>query len=78
MTLEKILLIPTSLEADDVKRRMENGILQVKGWHESVLRSYHILDKVCEMVTRGDSKETILEVVALLRNNIQKSEGGNP
>lgn len=41
--------------------------------HESVFRSYHILDKVMEMVIRGDSKETIIEVVNFL-NQIEKYE----
>ncbi len=34
--------------------------------HESLYRSYHILKQVMEMVNRGDSKETIAEVVELL------------
>lgn len=36
--------------------------------HESIFQSYHILDKVLQMVDRGDSKETIFEVVELLRS----------
>ncbi len=36
--------------------------------HESVLRSFHIVSHVLKMVQRGDSKETILEVVTLLKN----------
>lgn len=39
--------------------------------HESCYRSFHILRKVVEMVNRGDSKETINEMVELL-NNTQK------
>lgn len=35
--------------------------------HESCFRSYHILDQVLNMVERGDSKETIFEVVEFLR-----------
>lgn len=31
--------------------------------HESVLQSYQLLKKVKEMVERGDSRETILEVI---------------
>lgn len=31
--------------------------------HESLLRSYQTLEKVKEMLNRGDSKETILEVI---------------
>lgn len=35
--------------------------------HESTYRSYHILNMVLEMIERGDSKETIVEVVNFLR-----------
>ena len=36
--------------------------------HESVFKSYHVLAKVLEMIERGDSKETIQEVVSMLGN----------
>lgn len=39
----------------------------VSAIHESCYRSYHILDQVLNMVKRGDSKETIFEVVEFLR-----------
>lgn len=35
--------------------------------HESCYRSYHILEQVLQMVERVDSKETIFEVVDMLR-----------
>lgn len=35
--------------------------------HESVFRSYHILDHVLKMIEREDSKETIFEVVEFLK-----------
>jgi len=35
--------------------------------HESCFRSYHILSQVLEMIERGDSKETISEIVEYLR-----------
>ena len=35
--------------------------------HESVYRSYDILEHVLKMVERGDSKETIFEVVEFLK-----------
>lgn len=46
MEIGHIIEMPTSLEKN----------------HESILRSYHILRKVMEMVNRGDSKETINEL----------------
>lgn len=45
--------------------------ISIENLHESCFRSYHILDKVLEMIGRNDSKETINEVVELLR---QRSE----
>lgn len=36
--------------------------------HESVYRSYHILEYVLLMVERGDSRETIYEMAELLRS----------
>jgi len=36
--------------------------------HESIFRSYHILRFIIEMVERGDSKETIIEVYNFLNN----------
>lgn len=36
--------------------------------HESLFKSYHILEIVLEMVKRGDSKETIFEVVEHLKD----------
>jgi hypothetical protein len=38
----------------------------VNNIHESTYRSYHILNKVLEMVKRGDSKETIQDIAKLL------------
>ena len=35
--------------------------------HESLYRCYHVLNYISTMVVRGDSKETILEVIGLLR-----------
>ncbi len=39
--------------------------------HESLLRSFHILNHVLDMVNRGDSKETIFEVVQLLKSKVK-------
>jgi len=36
--------------------------------HESVLRSYNILEYVLEMVGRGDSKQTIKDVANYLQH----------
>ena len=36
--------------------------------HESIFRSYHALQYLIEMVERGDSKETIIEIINFIRN----------
>jgi hypothetical protein len=53
---------------------MEHTLKQIQGRpttldniHESCFRSYSILDHVLKMVERGDSKETIFEVVEFLK-----------
>lgn len=58
MTLKEITEMPTCLGNS----------------HESVLRSFHILDLVLEMVERGDSKETIQETAEYLRMHHGKKE----
>jgi hypothetical protein len=41
--------------------------------HESLYRSYHILDYVLKLVERDDSKDTIFEVVDYLRaKNVER------
>lgn len=42
--------------------------------HESSFRSYHILEQVLKMVEREDSKETIFEVVELLKQHPVETE----
>lgn len=42
--------------------------------HESVYRSYHILSYVLAMIARGDSKQTIFEIVELLRQRPIETE----
>lgn len=37
--------------------------------HESAFRSYHILNQVLKMVDRNDSRDSIFEVVELLKSN---------
>jgi hypothetical protein len=49
------------LEMDSV-REYENCKV-----HESVFQSYHIVDFVYNMARRGDSSETIVQVINLIR-----------
>ena len=34
--------------------------------HESLFKSYHVLEQIRQMLERGDSKETVLEVIEFL------------
>lgn len=38
--------------------------------HESCFRSYHVLNLTLEMIERGDSKETIFDMVEFLSGRI--------
>lgn len=58
MDLRLIQLMPTTL--DNV--------------YESCYRSYHILERVLEMIERGDSKDSIFELVAFLKEYPAKHE----
>ncbi len=57
MTIDEIKNMPTCYKS-----------LSGRESHESLLRSYHILNKIIEMVDREDSKETIIEVFKFLRD----------
>ena len=50
MTIEEIQQLPTV----------------IGNTHESCFRSYHVLDLTLEMIKRGDSKETIFDIVKFL------------
>ncbi len=58
MELHKIIEMPTTF----------------KNIHESCFRSYHILKKVLYMIERGDSQQTIFEVVEFLSEHGEESE----
>lgn len=42
--------------------------------HESIYKSYQILEKAIEMLERKDSNETILETIKFLKRNENKKE----
>jgi hypothetical protein len=52
MNLQEIKAMPTIHEGAKI--------------HESVFRSYHTLEKIKEMIYRGDSTETIKEIINFL------------
>ena len=55
MNIKQISEIDTCLEFDGLK------------YHESLLQSYQLLEKVIEMLRRGDSSETILEIISHIK-----------
>tara|TARA_R110000868_G_C10933446_1_gene766537 strand:+ start:2674 stop:2841 length:168 start_codon:yes stop_codon:yes gene_type:complete len=54
MNIENIKQLPTTYEG-------ENRI------HESIFKSYHILEFVMKLIERGADKETIKEIVEYLK-----------
>lgn len=60
MILQEIRNYPTKITRDEMQQWLDKW---VKGVHESVLRSYSILQEVKEMLRRGDSIETIQAVI---------------
>lgn len=53
---------PTSLNADEAKKALTRGC---SGFHESLLRSYHILELVKELLEINTPSEVILQVISL-------------
>jgi len=45
-----------------------------KNIHESIFQSYQILEKVTTKLKRGDSKETVLEMIAYLKKTHGEDE----
>ena len=60
MNLEQIKKLPVSYSDGDFEN---SGRV-----HESIFKSYHILEQVLKLVERGVDKETIKEIVEYLRN----------
>lgn len=58
-----IMRMPTILENNEMVAHMEGGC---KGVHESVLRSYHIVAKVRQMLTDGYNIDAVLELMGVM------------
>lgn len=57
MKLIEIVKQDTILEIPETRQKI----------HESILQSFHTLNFVYEMAKRGDSSETIVEIIDLIR-----------
>lgn len=62
---------------------MANNLIEISKYptvhervHESIFRSYHILNKVKEMISRGDSQQTISEAIELMESSDSNIENG--
>lgn len=62
MTYPEIANMPTKLTRKDVQE-------DCKGWHESLLRSYHIVQKVKILLEKNTSPELVLELIALMESD---------
>ena len=57
-----ISAMPTSLNRKDI---IDDGS---RGWHESVLRSYHIVKKVRWLLEQGCSAAVVIELIDLMES----------
>lgn len=62
MRFDEIAKMPTSLEREYVRDS------PCAGWHESLLRSYHILAKVKWLLEKRTDTEVITELIALMES----------
>lgn len=75
MTYKDIANMPTSLYPEDVRAGSEFGM--PKGWHESLLRSYHIVQKVKWLLEKKTDPEVIVELIALMEPDEFQPYGGH-
>lgn len=53
---------PTRLDREDIKEDFNSGC---KGWHESLLRSYQVLQLVKDLLAKKVDHEVILQIIQL-------------
>lgn len=61
MKLAEIRAQDTSLEREDLT-------IGATSWHESLLRSYHIVAKVKELLERGTPADVVIEIIEDLQD----------
>lgn len=66
MRISEIGRMPTEITAKDAKEAMERGC---RGFHESLTKSYHILEKVKELLDLKTDQSVILELIYLMESN---------
>jgi len=63
MPYKTIANMPTVLKPEDVTDS------HCKGWHESLLRAFHILQKVKWLLEKGTDNEVVLELIRVMESN---------
>lgn len=61
-TLSEIKAMPTVLSVEYIQEHLAAGAPTV-GFHESLLRSFHVVEKVKELAAEGVPSKVILELV---------------
>jgi hypothetical protein len=75
MDFDEIRNFPTVLTTDCVRKDVtvfpEGASFEFSstGWHESLLRSYQIVEKVKWLLERGTPSAVVLELIALMEAN---------
>ena len=60
--IDRIRDWPTTLKPEEVKKDLKENP-GTAGWHESLLRSYHIVQKVKWLLAEGTSPEVTLQLI---------------
>lgn len=72
-SIVEIRKIPTTLTReqifDDIGYSDASIDGQPKGWHESLMRSYHIVKKVKALLAQDTAPAVVLELISLMESN---------
>jgi hypothetical protein len=64
----EISKMPCSVTADEMTQYLKEGC---RGVHESLMRSYHIVHKVKELLEAETPPKVVLEIMDLMQRNLQ-------
>ena len=76
MNIREIQAFPTDITRADISKYIRPDILETNiiwhnaplGWHESLLRSYQILQKVKELLGKGTPPDVVLELIEFMES----------
>ncbi len=66
MRINEVAKMATEITAEDAKEGLARGC---RGFHESLVRSYHIVNKVKELLEKKTDPEVVLELIALMESD---------